>query len=97
MYQFTFKCCACHTKCDGYECLGRDDELNLIVGWWCEVCEKQIVAKAPIEYLFNIRIIKPEDEVVPTTGITEEDMDFLSQMKVSYDDKEERWNGNGAT
>ena len=88
MQGFRFYCQACETPPQSLTCVGGDDDLNLIVGWHCHVCNKPVLAKSPISYLFNLTVdLDDDDDEEPQTDwreVTEEDVCFLKGMRIAY-------------
>ena len=65
MQSFRFYCQACETPPQAITCVGGDDDLNLIVGWHCHVCNKPVLAKSPISYLFDLTVELDDDDEEP--------------------------------
>jgi len=82
---FKFFCVKCKTEPLCFTHIGRDDEgENLLVGWHCQNCHRPIVAKASIEYLFDLDV----EEDIDWRTVTEEDKEFLRGMRILYEEVE---------
>lgn len=80
MYRFVFTCSVCRTEAEGFDKIGRDDDCNLVVFFWCDTCECNVRGVGNIEDLFDIELGERPDYRV----VTEEDKSFLKGMKIAY-------------
>lgn len=91
MHLFRLKCGTCETCPEGYEHIGRDDKMNLIIIWWCEVCEKDITCTASIEYLFNLKIVteqpEPKQIEAPKVDPAVFDKCFCKDLRIKYEEE----------
>lgn len=57
--------------------------MTLIAGFYCDVCDMEILAKADINYLFGIRMLEPPELPNPRPlELNDFDRGFLDGLKI---------------